>query len=58
MASTCYPRVGNVPIDAEDEGFESIDLDAAIDDVHQYLLSAVNEYEVKIAAAIGTGMKS
>lgn len=50
--------VGNVPVDAEDEGFESIDLDAAIDDVHQYLLSAVNEYEVKIATAIGAGMKS
>ena len=50
--------VGNVPVDAEDEGFESIDLDLAIDDVHQYLLSAVNEYEVKIAAAICTGMKS
>lgn len=50
--------VGNVPVDAEDEGFESIDLDATIDDVHQYLLSAVNEYEVKIAAAISAEMRS
>lgn len=44
--------VGNIPVDAGDEGFESITLDATIDDVYQYFLSAVNEYEVKIAAAL------
>ena len=44
--------VGNIPLDAEDEGFESINLDATIDDVHQYLLDAVNEYEVNVASEI------
>jgi len=46
--------IGNVPVDAEDEGFESIALDATTDDVHQFFLFAVNEYEVKIAAAMRT----
>jgi len=44
--------VGNVSVDAEDEGFETIGLNVTIDDVHQHFLLAVNEYEVKIAAAI------
>jgi hypothetical protein len=44
--------VGNVPLDAEDEGFDSIGLKVTIDVVHQYFLSAVNEYEVNIAATI------
>jgi len=44
--------VGNVSVDAEDEGFESIGLNLTVDDVHHYFLSAVNEYEVNIAAAI------
>ena len=44
---------GNVPLDADDEGFESISLDASIDDVRRYLLAAVNEYEVSLARAIG-----
>ncbi len=44
--------VGNVPLDAEDEGFESINLNVTIEDVHQFFLSAVNEYEVQIAAAL------
>lgn len=44
--------VGNIPLDAEDEGFEPVALKAAIGEVHQYFLSAVNEYEVKIAAAM------
>jgi hypothetical protein len=46
--------IGNVPLDADDEGFESIALDAAIADVHQFFLLAVNEYEVNIAAALRT----
>jgi predicted nucleotidyltransferase component of viral defense system len=49
--------VGNVPVDTGDEGFETIDLDVTIDDVHRYFLSAVNEYEVKIAASIGAALK-
>ena len=44
--------LGNVPLDAEDEGFEAINLDTTIDDVRQYFLTSVNEYEVSVAAAI------
>jgi len=46
--------VGNVAVDAEDEGFESIELNVTIDGMHQYFLSAVNEYEVSVAAAISS----
>lgn len=42
--------VGNIPVDKGDEGFESIALDVALEDVYRYFLSAVNEYEVRIAA--------
>lgn len=44
--------LGNVPLEAGDEGFESINLDASIGDVYRYFLAAVNEYEVSVAYAI------
>jgi hypothetical protein len=44
--------LGNVPLDADDEGFESINLDASIGDVYRYFLAAVNEYEVSVAYAL------
>lgn len=47
--------VGNVPLDADDEGFESIDLNVTIADIYQYFLTAVNEYEISVAAAICRG---
>lgn len=48
--------VGNVPLDAEDEGFESIELNATLDSMYQYFLAAVNEYEVNLASAINKAM--
>lgn len=48
--------VGNVPLDAEDEGFESIALDATLNGMYQFFLAAVNEYEVSFASAINKAM--
>ncbi len=45
--------VGNVPLDADDEGFESIGIQATLDDMRRFFLEEVNEYEVKIASVIG-----
>jgi hypothetical protein len=44
--------VGNVPLDADDEGFESIGIRVTLADMHKYFLAAVNEYEVNLASAI------
>lgn len=44
--------VGNVAVDTNDEGFDSIGLDLTVEDIHQFFLSAVNEYESELAAAI------
>lgn len=44
--------IGNVPLDAEDEGFESLVLDATLKGIYQFFLTAVNEYEVNLASAI------
>ena len=44
--------VGNVPLDTDDEGFDSIGLELATEDIHQFFLAAVNEYETELAAAI------
>ncbi len=44
--------VGNVPLDADDEGFESVGIQATLDDMREYFLTAVNEYEVNLASAI------
>lgn len=48
--------IGNVPLDAEDEGFESIELDATLGSMYPYFLAAVNEYEVNLASAINQAM--
>jgi hypothetical protein len=48
--------IGNVPLDADDEGFEGIELDATLDGIYQYFLAAVNQYEVKLASAINQAM--
>ena len=48
--------VGNVPLDAEDEGFESIELNVTLESMYQYFLTAVNEYEVNLASAINQAM--
>ncbi len=44
--------VGNVPLDADDEGFESIGIQATLGDMREFFLVAVNEYEVGLAGAI------
>ena len=44
--------VGNVPVDSNDEGFDSIGLDLTVAGIHQFFLSTVNEYESELAAAI------
>lgn len=48
--------VGNVPLDTDDEGFDSIGLELTTADIHQFFLAAVNEYETEIAAAIKKSM--
>lgn len=48
--------VGNVPLDADDEGFDSIGLELTVADIHQFFLAAVNEYETEVAAAIVRSM--
>lgn len=48
--------VGNVPLDADDEGFDSIGLKVTVEDIHQFFLAAVNEYEMEVAAEIRRGM--
>jgi len=49
--------VGNVPLDADDEGFESIALDATLNGMYQYFLAAVNEYEMSLASKISKAMQ-
>ncbi|TAJ82055.1 MAG: hypothetical protein EPO42_01655 [Gallionellaceae bacterium] len=44
--------VGNVPLDAAAEGFDSIGLEISTGDIHQFFLDAVNEYETEVAAEI------
>lgn len=44
--------VGNVPLDKEDEGFDSIGLELTAQDIHRFFLAAVNAYEMEVAAAI------
>jgi hypothetical protein len=44
--------IGNVPVDAGDEGFDSIGLKLTIRDIHQFFLSALNEYEIRLATSI------
>jgi predicted nucleotidyltransferase component of viral defense system len=44
--------VGNVPLDADDEGFESIRIQVTLADMYEFFLAAVNGYEVNLASAI------
>ena len=44
--------VGNVPLDSEDEGFDSISLDVQITDLYACLSSLVTEYEISVAREI------
>jgi hypothetical protein len=44
--------VGNVPLDADDEGFESIGIQITLDEMREFFLAAVNGYEVNLASAI------
>ncbi len=50
--------VGNVPLDADDEGFESIGIQATLGDMREFFLAMVNEYEVVLAGAIGKDIAS
>lgn len=44
--------VGTVPLDKEDEGFNSIGVKLAIEEIYEFFLSAVNEYELLLAMSI------
>lgn len=59
LADASYSReyakevlLGNVPIDAEDEGFESIELGTHIDDIYQYFSKLIANYEQDVATEI------
>lgn len=41
-----------MPLDADDEGFDSIGIGITTKDIHRYFLEAVNRYEVGVATAI------
>lgn len=49
--------VGNVLLDADDEGFDSIGLNITAEDIHRFFLEVVNQYEVEVAAGIRRGME-
>lgn len=44
--------VGNVPLDEDDEGFESVGIQVTLEEMREFFLAAVNEYEVNLASAI------
>ncbi len=48
---------GNVPLDADDEGFDSIGLAITTEDIHRFFLEAVDQYEVEVATRIRRGME-
>lgn len=59
MADTSYSAeyakevlVGNVPLDLEDEGFESIGVDIGIKEIYDFMTERVNDYEVAVAREI------
>ncbi len=59
MADTAYSAeyakevlVGNVPLDLDDEGFESIGLDIGIKDIYDFMNECVADYEVTVAREI------
>ena len=47
--------LGDVPLDKEDEGFDSIGITETIQDLYAFFLSAVNDYEQSIAENIIRG---
>lgn len=44
--------VGNVPMDKEDEGFNSIGLHISVEEIQKFFLDCVNQYEVSVASSI------
>ena len=59
MADTAYSAeyakevlVGNVPLDPEDEGFESINLNVELQGIYDFMTERVTEYEVAVAREI------
>jgi hypothetical protein len=44
--------VGNVSVDADDEGFGSIGLNTSIEAIYNFFLEQINEYEVNFASSI------
>lgn len=49
--------VGNVPLDEDDEGFDSIGIGITVEDIHRFFLEAVNQYEVGVAEGVRRGME-
>lgn len=47
--------VGNVPLDEDDEGFDSIGIGITVEDIHRFFLEAVNQYEVGVAEEVRRG---
>jgi len=41
--------IGDVPLDKEDEGFESVGVGESIEDIYSFFKAAVNEYEQSVA---------
>ncbi len=59
LADVSYSReyakevlLGNVPLDGNDEGFESIDLKTNIQDIYQYFAEQIAKYEQDVATEI------
>lgn len=47
--------VGNVPLDEDDEGFDSIGIGITVEDIHRFFLEAANQYEVGVAEEVRRG---
>lgn len=41
--------LGNIPLDENDPGFESISLDVDMDDIYAFFAEKVNDYEIEVA---------
>jgi predicted nucleotidyltransferase component of viral defense system len=62
MADSSYSKAyakevlaGNVPLDADDEGFESISLNISIEEIYQQLTAHLKDYEQAVAEEILRG---
>ncbi len=53
----CEILTGNVPVDKDDPGFESIDLSVSLKSVYKKLSEQVNKYEQEISRAVLTDRK-